>query len=124
LKENGIQYSRLPEIRTRTVNRTVSRTVSRHRLEQFRTVRRTTISPEQAVAIISVTASALSIASNLIKIREWYNSQKKKKRKGNRIRIETKKGVVELTAENIKDFKFMEKKSRKRKTQKKRRDSK
>lgn len=82
-----------------------------------------TIIPE-AVAIISVTASALSIASNLIKIREWYNSQKKKKKKGNRIRIETKKEVVELTAENIRDFKFTEKKSRKRKTQKKRRDSK
>lgn len=76
-------------------------------------------SPEQAVFIFSVTASALSIASSLIKIHEWYSSQKKKGRKGT-LDIQTKDDGIQLTARDIEELTLESEKKPKKKSTKKR----
>jgi len=81
LRENSISYSKLAKER-----------------------RAFPISTEQAITVITVVSSALTIVSSLIKIQEWYIGQKKKRRKG-KILIRTEKGeVIELTAKNIEEL--------------------
>jgi len=81
LRENSIPYSKLAKER-----------------------RAFPISTEQAITVITVVSSALTIVSSLIKIREWYSGQKKKRRKG-KISIRTERGeVIKLTAKNIEEL--------------------